>query len=210
MSCACQRVTTQFSGQGVTQTPTLPLFSPSLQVRVDVTNSLAPLRDGMKKTGCSITGDGWSSVNNRPLQNLLVCSGGESMFLKAVDMTGKIKDAANIAAVFNTAIEELGPKNVVAVITDSAANCKAAGELIHLDNPNITWLPCAAHCLDLALEDIGKLEWVSSSIAQCRQAVKFITTHHMPLAIYRKHSEATEKKLQLLKPGKLIGRICWL
>ena len=32
------------------------------------------------------------------------------------------------------------------------------------DFPTITFSPCSAHCLDLLLEDIGKLPWASDII----------------------------------------------
>ena len=40
-------------------------------------------------------------------------------------------------------IELVGSDTVVAVITDSAASCKAAGQL-EAKYPGITWMPCSA------------------------------------------------------------------
>ena len=59
-------------------------------------------------------------------------------------------------------IEQVGSDTVVAVITDSAASCKAAGQLVEAKYPGITWMPCSAHSLALALEDIYKLPWATS------------------------------------------------
>lgn len=53
------------------------------------------------------------------------------------------------------AIEEVGPQNVVQVITDNAANCKAMGDLVMENYPTIFWTPCAAHSIDLLIEDIA-------------------------------------------------------
>ena len=70
--------------------------------------------------------------------------------------------------------------------------------------PHFTWTPCTAHCLDLLLEDIGKLDWVASIIKQARDLVKFVTNHQTSLAISRSYS-----KLELLKPGKRSCMYCW-
>jgi hypothetical protein len=54
------------------------------------------------------------------------------------------------------------------VCTDNASACKKAGEIIEERYPHITWSPCGAHVMDLLLEDIGKLPWVSPTIADGR------------------------------------------
>jgi hypothetical protein len=139
-----------------------------------------------------------------------------ALFLKAVDTSGMVKTAVNIASVLIAAILEVGPENVVQLITDSAANCKKAGEevqkrylcllqLFVCDHvlvlslfrfPHIQWTPCTAHIIDLYLEDIGKLEWAAKRIKEAKAIVKLVTLHHAPHAIFR--SKAT---LELVKPG---------
>jgi hypothetical protein len=80
---------------------------------------------------------------------------------------------------------------------DSAIVCKATGCKLKAHFPHITFTPCTPHCLDLLLEDMGKLDWVSSVIAKARIALKFITNHHKSLVLFRSLS-----KLKLLKPGE--------
>jgi hypothetical protein len=55
---------------------------------------------------------------------------------------------------------DVGPINVVQVVTNNASNCKLMGSMIIEEFPHIVWSPCATHCLDLMVEDIGKLNWV--------------------------------------------------
>ena len=64
-------------------------------------------------------------------------------------------------------------------------------------HPRIFWTPCAAHCLDLMLEDIGKLEWVKSCIAKAENLCKFIHNHALVLNIMRAYTEGKE----LARPG---------
>ena len=49
-------------------------------------------------------------------------------------------------------LEDFGPEKIVLCISDSAANCKLAGQLLEERFPHITWLPCATHICDLALK----------------------------------------------------------
>ena len=51
-------------------------------------------------------------------------------FLKSVDCEGQVKDGQFIANILIEAIEQVGPRNVVQVITDNTKNCRAAGLLI--------------------------------------------------------------------------------
>lgn len=48
-------------------------------------------------------------------------------------------------------IEEVGPDNVVQVITNNAKNFASAGLLTEGLYPNIVWTPCVVHMLNLAL-----------------------------------------------------------
>jgi len=93
-------------------------------------------------------------------------------------------------------IESLGEPNIVQVVTDSAGNCSAARKILNKCYPGIIFSPCTAHCLDLLLEDIGKLAWTAPIISDEHRIVKFITNHQSPLAHFRKKSTT-----ELLKPG---------
>ncbi|KAH7557252.1 hypothetical protein JRO89_XS11G0088300 [Xanthoceras sorbifolium] len=64
------------------------------------------------------------------------------------------KDKHFIASLLIESIGEIGPHNVVQVITDNAAACKAAGLLIEAKFQHIFWTPCVVHTLNLALKNI--------------------------------------------------------
>lgn len=81
---------------------------------------------------------------------------------------------------------------------------QAAGSIIERKYPHIKWVPCAAHCLDLSLEDISKLSWCGEVISQAKSMVGFITRHEWSLALYREHASSKDGQgLQLLKPGRI-------
>jgi hypothetical protein len=53
-------------------------------------------------------------------------------------------------------VEVIGEENAVEVVTNNATNYKAAGELLMEKRPHLYLTPCAAHCIDLMLEDFEK------------------------------------------------------
>ncbi|XP_057814872.1 uncharacterized protein LOC131028577 [Cryptomeria japonica] len=64
-------------------------------------------------------------------------------------------------------------------------------------HPSIVWTPCAAHCIDLMLEDIGKLPWVKTCVEKARNVCKFVYNHSWVLALMRQYTEHKE----LARPG---------
>ena len=65
---------------------------------------------------------------------------------------------------------------MVAVITDNnESNCKAAGALVESDYPQISWVPCASHYIDLLIEDVGDIGWVYDVVKKAEFIVNFVT-----------------------------------
>ena len=163
----------------------------------DVTKKLEKFKNQMSSTGGTLVIDGWTSVQNRSIINLLLVTAEGSVFLDAVDVSGKTKDAKFIADILAESMEAVGPENIVQVVSDSAANCVAGRNILAGRYPDIVFSPCSAYCLDLLLEDIGNLQWVAHIISQGRDVVEFVTTHQASLAFFRNHCE-----LELLKPDE--------
>lgn len=63
--------------------------------------------------------------------------------------------------------------------------------------PHLSWVRCASHSLDLALEDIGKLGPFKRTHEMGRKIATFITNHQRSLGIFRTHS-----RKQIMKPGE--------
>jgi hypothetical protein len=147
--------------------------------------------------GCTIMADGWQDKKNRQLINFLVyCPKGIS-FIRSVDASDIVKDATNLCNLFVELVEFAGPQNVVHLVTDNAANYKAAGRMLHDKYPHIYWSPCAAHCLNLVLGDIGKMELVQGLAKRASLITKFVYNHGFLLAFLRKREGWTE----IIRPG---------
>jgi hypothetical protein len=105
--------------------------------------------------------DGWTDRRGRHLINFLVNSPEGTFFLESVDASSKVHDAPMLADLLQQRIDLIGRDKVVQLVTDNGANYKAACKLLMERIPTLFWTPCAAHCLDLMLEDIGKMKQFS-------------------------------------------------
>ena len=66
------------------------------------------------------------------------------------------------------------------------------GELLEDKRPNLFWTPCATHCIDLMLEDIGKIPRVKKAIKNGITIVGFIYNHSASLNLMRKFTNKGE------------------
>jgi len=80
-----------------------------------------------KRTGCSIMSDGWTNKKRHSICNFLVNSPKGTVFLYSLDTSDISKTADKVAHMLDEVVEKVGEENVVQIITDNAANYKAAG-----------------------------------------------------------------------------------
>ncbi|XP_039022455.1 uncharacterized protein LOC120154889 [Hibiscus syriacus] len=154
-------------------------------------------RKNWSETGCTIMSDGWRDTRHRPLINFLVyCSKGIS-FIKSVDASDIESNAETLCNLFSEIVEIVGPKNVVHMVTDNAANYKAAGKLLCEKYPSVFWSPCVVHCINLIMKDIRELSHVDSLITLASRIIVFIYNHKWPLNWLRKRHGWTE----IIRPG---------
>lgn len=57
---------------------------------------------------------------------------------------------------------------MVQIVIDNASNYVKAGKTLMAERKKLYWTPCAAHCLDLMLEDICKLRVFDSTIIKAK------------------------------------------
>ena len=92
---------------------------PHLVLRLKVNEKLfvcmqkEQIKEVWVRSGCSIVMDGWTDITKRPLINIIVTCVDGPFFLRAIDCSGKRKDAAFQFELLRDAIEEVGPENVV-------------------------------------------------------------------------------------------------
>ena len=71
-------------------------------------------------------------------------------------------------------------------------------EVVRIKRPHLYWTPCAAHCLDLMLEDIGKLPNIKRTLERVISLNKYIYNCLGLLNMMRRFTRQKE----LLRPAK--------
>jgi hypothetical protein len=66
------------------------------------------------------------------------------------------------------------------------------GKMLEAKYMTIFWTPCAAHCIDLMLEDINKHEWIKNTLEHAKCITKYIYNHSWVLNLLRKNTEGRE------------------
>jgi hypothetical protein len=82
-----------------------------------------------------------------------------------------------LANLLEKQIDKIDRENIVQVITDNGANFKSARRLLMESIPHLFWTLCAAHCLDLLLEDIGKIKSFITCMNQAKKVSRFLYKH---------------------------------
>lgn len=133
--------------------------------------------------------NGWIDQRGRTIINFDVACPKGTMFLKSIDASANVKDAHLIFSLLADVVEEVEVADVVQVITDNASNYVAVGRLLCAKYPTHFWTPCTTHCIDLMLEDIGKLEWVQDIVQECKHITKYIYNHAWVLNLIREFTQ---------------------
>ncbi|XP_074374697.1 uncharacterized protein LOC141715114 [Apium graveolens] len=166
---------------------------PLLKKAKDETEKLKEKHEkAWKRYGCTLMSDGWTDRRGRSLINFLVNSPEGTFFLGSVNASSESHDAQMLANLLESKIKEIGEKNVVQVVTDNGANYKLAGQILEIRMPTLFWTPCAAHCVDLMLEDIGKIPAFKKTINQARRCTTFIYRHGRVLDAMREKTNGRD------------------
>ena len=157
----------------------------------DINVRLEELKKSWESTGCTMMSDGWIDTKDRTLINFLVHCPRGIMFIKLVDASSHVKDAALLCELLDAFIEEIGLEHVVQIITDNAANYVAVDIMLMERHPSLFWTPCAAHCIDLMLEDMGKILFIKEVVDHAKSITKFIYNHAFVLSLMRRYFQST-------------------
>lgn len=120
-------------------------------------------------------GDSWIDQRQRTLINF------QMYFIARITFTGAsdiIKDVSNLCNLFKEIVKWVVPFNVVHLLTDNASNYLKARKLLQEKYEHIYWSPCATHCLNLLLENIGKMPHVVE-LVNCASKMTIVFYNHI-------------------------------
>ncbi|RZR85153.1 hypothetical protein BHM03_00012103 [Ensete ventricosum] len=146
--------------------------------------------------GVTLMCDSWTGPTKMSIINFLIYCNRRVVFHKSINASDKIQDANYIENIIDTIIEEIGSQYIIQIVTDNGANFKKAGLQLMEKRKTLFWTPCAAHCIDLILNDISELPLVSKCIAQAQSITKFIYNHNWVHSLMQKYING-----EILRPG---------
>ncbi|KAL4619227.1 hypothetical protein ACB092_06G064500 [Castanea dentata] len=144
------------------------------------------------EVGCTLMADGWTDTRHRSLINFLVYCPRGMVFVKSVDASEIVKSSRNLFKLFDEVVTWVGPKNIVHMVTDNASNYVFAGKLLCEKYKTISWSPCAAHCLNLVLQDMGDMPHVDRLKKRPSKVTVFIYNHVALIAWLRNRPSWTD------------------
>ena len=120
----------------------------------------------------------------------------------STDTKDKRHSSEYIAGELKNVITELGPDKVFAVITDNAANMKAAWAIVKEASPHITPIGCAAHGLSLLLGDIIDLKTMQTLYNKAKKVLKYVQKRQVVSATFSSKQSNRMKSTSLKLPSK--------
>ncbi|KAE8654943.1 hypothetical protein F3Y22_tig00117034pilonHSYRG00271 [Hibiscus syriacus] len=157
------------------------------------------LKTHWKQLGATLMCDGWTNSLNQMhiIKFLVYCSKG-TVFWKSVDVSSvRSRDAEFYYNLLDKVVEEIGEEYIIQIVTDNEAAMKAAGKRLMLKRNHLYWTSCAAHCLDLCLEDIGKKSSVAKVLEEAKKVICFIYNHIWTVDLMKKYTHGK----QILRPA---------
>jgi len=139
--------------------------------------------------------DGWSSQTRKPIINFMIYCDRHMIYYTLVGTTNIRKTADYIFSLIDKVVDEVGEKNVVQIVIDEAS-FKVVDHLLMEKRKHLFWSPCATHCIDLMLEDIGSMKSVKETLD-----VKLITSFiYNSFKVVNLMKQFTKDR-DLLRPG---------
>jgi hypothetical protein len=157
----------------------------------DVSEYVEELRKSWEVTGCSVMVDRWMDRTSRTVINFFVYCPKGTMFLKSVDAS-EITSPEALLNLFDGVVQEVGQKNIVNFLTDTSPSYKAAGKLLMEKYRTFFCTTCGVHCIDLMLEDIGKMDVIKEVLAKAKQVTQFIYNNAWVLILMRKKTSGRD------------------
>lgn len=144
--------------------------------RID--KSLALVRESWPHTGCTILCVGClESMLGCFHINIFISNPRGLMYLKAVDIDD-IDGADNVfAGVLGDIIMEVGPKNVLQIISHLDDASKLSDSLMLSSFPHIFWSPCTSNSICMLMEEIAEMDLLKPVVLCAKEIEQCITTY---------------------------------
>jgi hypothetical protein len=132
--------------------------------------------------------DGKDSNDGTHLSNVILLTTSDTVFLFTYDTSPVIQNATAVAkdwcSVMSRVEDEFGSR-CVAIVTDSPNVHRSAAKIFQIAHPEITWIPCLAHCLNLFFKDSTVFPELQSLWQTTKKIVHLFRARTVPRALLR-------------------------
>lgn len=132
--------------------------------------------------------DGWQNVRSMGVLNFILAT-PRPIFCKSMEIGGRRCTGKLVAGEIFRIIDTMDAKKISSVLTDNGRNMTAAQDVVTLKYPHIIRVNCAAHILNLLVNDLCKLESVNSFLKAAKEVVKEILGSKYKLGRYHEEWE---------------------
>ncbi|ERN03066.1 hypothetical protein AMTR_s02768p00003550, partial [Amborella trichopoda] len=133
----------------------------------EVTKLIEEYKQSWPRTCITLMSDGWlNKVSKKEFLNFLAYSPKGTAFLSNKDVSGTKKNANFYVRLYDQIMEEVGDKHAVQFITDNARACVSTSSKLMDKRNHLVWTPCAAHSIDLTLEEIDEIKIVKETLEE--------------------------------------------
>lgn len=137
----------------------------------------------------SIVTDGWSNIRNEGIISYVVTT-PTPIFYKSLEVKENRHTAVYISQELLKVIDEIGAEKITALVTDNAKNMKAAWLMVQAQYAHIFTIGCAAHGLNLLLNDIYKIKTFQMIISNAKEVVKYVKNKQALLSVFTAKQKA--------------------
>ncbi|GER36693.1 hAT transposon superfamily [Striga asiatica] len=135
------------------------------------------------RTGCTVLADERKSFVNF----FAYCPEG-TVFLRSADVSHAPDSSDLIFELLRSAVEEVGSRNVLQVVTGSDEKYILAGKRLAELYPTLFWAPCAGKCIDQMLDDVAQIPSVNAVLEQAKSVSKYVYSSGPVLNMMRRYT----------------------
>ncbi|CAA0814465.1 hAT transposon superfamily protein [Striga hermonthica] len=173
----------------------------------EILEYLDRIRSSWSETGCTILLDGWTDKTGRELVNVLVESPKGTVFLRSSDISDCIGNKDAMLAFLDRILEEVGPANVVQIMTYSISSfMKEVGWRLMERHRSIFWTVDSSRCIELMLEKMKSISPVRETLDRMRIVTEFI--HGNPNAQKLLGKSTEQSRLSSMEPFMMLENLC--
>ncbi|CAO2819416.1 unnamed protein product [Amaranthus hypochondriacus] len=153
-------------------------------------------------TGCSVILEGWTDeIKGRKLMNVLVDCPMGTVYLQSLDVSKEFGDVYAMENVIEQVIKEIGPKNVLQVLSYASSPwLNGVGLRIEARHESIFWSCSATYCLTMILERVASLRWVEETIEQAKKITRLVHSNPSILGLLENYYLVKSSKIKAVAP----------